>query len=158
MLLGDRIASKLQTEFSYLKDLFRKMNKGKSDLSHLLSVQKHTTDKTGLGYKKQTTFSKKTKFASSKRVNPNKVSKNKNIVHYKPKANTCHYCMKRRHTSYKCYVRRFDVPRGKCVWIPKNLIVETNPIGPNLNWVPPLSNLFFLVDVPKRKKLIMVLG
>ena len=30
---------KLQTELSYLKDLFRKLNKGKSDLSHLLSVQ-----------------------------------------------------------------------------------------------------------------------
>ena len=29
---------KLQTELSYLKDLFRKMNKGKSDHSHLLSV------------------------------------------------------------------------------------------------------------------------
>ena len=65
---------KLQTEFSYLKDLFRKMNKGKSDLSCLLSVQKHTTDKTGLGYNKQTTFSKKTKFSFSKKVNPNKVS------------------------------------------------------------------------------------
>jgi len=47
---------KLQIELSYLKDIFRKLNKGKSDLSHLLSVQKHTTDKTGLGYNKQTTF------------------------------------------------------------------------------------------------------
>jgi len=65
----------LQTELSYLQDLFRKMNKGKSDLTHLLSVQKHTTDKTGLGYNKQTTFSKKTKFASFKKVNLNKVSK-----------------------------------------------------------------------------------
>jgi len=64
------------------------MNKGKSDLSHLLSVRKHITDKTGLGYNKKTSFSKKTKFASSKRVNPNKVSKKKNMVHYKPKAKT----------------------------------------------------------------------
>jgi len=39
--------SHLLSVFSYLKDLFRKMSKGKSDLSHLLSVQKHTTDKTG---------------------------------------------------------------------------------------------------------------
>ena len=37
---------KLQIELSRLKDLFRKMNKGKSDLNHLLSVQKHATDKT----------------------------------------------------------------------------------------------------------------
>ena len=29
-------------------------------------MQKHTTDKTGLGYNKKTNFSKKTKFASSK--------------------------------------------------------------------------------------------
>ncbi|KAL5194230.1 hypothetical protein HKD37_20G056337 [Glycine soja] len=41
---------KLQNELSYLKDLFRKMNRGKIDLSHLLSVQKHTTNKTSLGY------------------------------------------------------------------------------------------------------------
>jgi len=129
---------KLQAELSYLKDMFGKMNKENSDLSHLLSVQKHTTDKTSLGYNKKTTFSKKTKFASSKKVNPNKVSKKKNIVHSKPKAKTCHYCMKRGHTYYKCYVRRFNVPRGKCVWIPKYLIMEINPIGPNLNWVPPL--------------------
>ena len=43
---------------------------------------------------------------------------------------------------------RFDIPRGKYVWIPKDLIVEINPIGPNLNWVPPLSNWFCLVGVP----------
>ena len=48
---------KFQTELFYLKDLFRKMNKGNSDLGKLLSVQKHTTDKTGLGCNKHTTFS-----------------------------------------------------------------------------------------------------
>ena len=55
---------KFQTEPCYLKDLFGKLNNGKSDLSHMLSVQKHTADKTGLGYNKQTTFSKKNKFVS----------------------------------------------------------------------------------------------
>ena len=115
---------KLKNELSNLKDLFRKMNKGKSDLSHLLSVKKHTIDKTGLEYNKQTDFSNRTKFASSKKLNPNKVSKMKNILHPKPNAKTCHYCMKRGQTSYKCYVRRFDVPRGKCVWIPKDLNCE----------------------------------
>jgi len=65
----------LQTELSYLKYLFGKLNKGKSNINHMLNVQKHTTDKTQLGYNKQTTFSKKTKFVSLKRVNPNKVSK-----------------------------------------------------------------------------------
>ena len=48
---------KLQTELSYLKDMFRKMNKGQCDLSHLLTMEKHTIDKTSLGYNKQTTFS-----------------------------------------------------------------------------------------------------
>ena len=43
---------KLQTTFSYLKDLFGKLNKGKSDLNHMPSRQKHTLDKTGLGYNK----------------------------------------------------------------------------------------------------------
>ena len=41
---------KLQAELSYFKDLFGKLNKGKSDLNHMLSVRKNTTDKTGLGY------------------------------------------------------------------------------------------------------------
>jgi len=40
--------------------------------------------------------------------------------------------MKRGHTSCKCYVRRFDVPRGECVWITKDLIVEINPMDPTL--------------------------
>ena len=131
---------KLQIELSYLKKPFRKLNKGKSDLNYLLNVQKHTTNKTGLGYNKQIAFSKKTKFAPSKRVNPNKVSKMKNIVHSKPNLKTYHYCMKRGHTSYKCFDRRFEVHRGKCIWIPKDLILEINPIGPNLNWVLPLYN------------------
>jgi len=50
---------KLQVEFSYFKDLFGKLNKGKSDLNHMLNVQNHTTDKTGLRYNKQTSFLKK---------------------------------------------------------------------------------------------------
>ena len=59
---------KFQTKLSYLKDLFRKMNKGKSDLNHLLSVQRHTTDKTSLGYNKKIDLPKKTKFAPLKKV------------------------------------------------------------------------------------------
>ncbi|KAH1226020.1 hypothetical protein GmHk_11G032781 [Glycine max] len=58
---------KLQTELSYIKDMFRKLNKGESDLRHLLSVQKHTIDKTVFRYNKQITFSKKTKFSSFKK-------------------------------------------------------------------------------------------
>jgi len=44
---------KLQTKLCYLKYIFRKMNKGKTDLNHLLNLQKHTTDKIGLGYNKE---------------------------------------------------------------------------------------------------------
>ena len=40
----------------------------------------------------------------------------------------------------------------------EDLIMEINPIGPNLNWIPPLSNWFCLVGVPKSKRLTMVLG
>ena len=53
---------KLKTELSYLKDLIGKLNKGNNDLNHMLSMQKHTIDKTGLGYNKQTAFSKRTQF------------------------------------------------------------------------------------------------
>jgi len=73
-------------------------------------------------------------------MNPNKVSKRKNMVYFKKNAKTCHYCMRKGHTSYYCYVRKFDILRGKCMWIPKDLFVKINPIGPKLNWVPPLSN------------------
>jgi len=86
---------KLQTKLSYLKDLFGKLNKGKSNLNHMLSVQKHTIDKTDLGYNKQTTFSKKTHFVSLKGVNPNKVFKKRNMVYSKKNAETCHYCLKK---------------------------------------------------------------
>ena len=96
---------KLQIELSYLKDLFGKLSKGKSDLNHILNMQKHIIDKIGLGYNKQTNFSKKTKFVSSKGVNPNKVSKKRNMVYSKRNVKTCHYCMKKGHTSYKCYAR-----------------------------------------------------
>jgi len=101
---------KLQTELSYLKDLFGKLNKGKSDLNHM---QKHTKDKTGLEYNKQTSFSKKTQFVSSKGVNPTMVSKRKSMVYSRKNAKTCHHCMKKGHTSYYCYVRKFDIPSGK---------------------------------------------
>ena len=47
-------------------------------------------------------------------------------MHSKPKAKTCCYCMKKGHTSYIRYVKRFDVPRSKCVWILKDLTVEIN--------------------------------
>jgi len=70
-----------QIEFEMLKkDHYEECMKLQTKLFYL-SEQKHTIDKIGMGYNKQTTFSKKTKFASSKRVNPNKVSKKKNIVH-----------------------------------------------------------------------------
>ena len=124
---------KLHTELSYLKDLFGKLNKGKSDLNHMLSMQKHTTDKTDLGYNKQTSFTKKTHFVSSKGVNPTKVTKRKNMVYSRRSAKTCHYCIKKGHTSYYFYVRKFDILSGKCIWIPKDLLAKINPIGPNLN-------------------------
>ena len=50
---------KLQTELFYLKDLFGNLNKGKSDLNYMLSMQKHTKNKTSLGYNMQTTFQRK---------------------------------------------------------------------------------------------------
>ena len=41
---------KLQTELSYLKYLFGKLNKGKSDLNYMLSVQKYTKNKNDFHY------------------------------------------------------------------------------------------------------------
>ena len=31
---------------------------------------------------------------------------------------TCFYCMQKGHTSNKCRIKHFDVPNGRCAWIP----------------------------------------
>ena len=42
----------LQTECSYLRDLFRKLNRNGLDIDEFFSLQKNAIDKTTLGYNK----------------------------------------------------------------------------------------------------------
>ena len=150
----------LQYEISYLKDLIKKVYQGKCNLNQMLSVQKYANDKTGLGYNKQTKPFQNEKFAPSKKVNPKRVSKKKHKMtqtNHNPHVVTCHYCMKKGHKSHKCYVRRFDVPRGKCVWIPKEKETVTNPMDPSsIGYLPSQLDLYF-ASVPKCQKFTMVL-
>ena len=106
----------LQTEFSYLRDLFKKLNKNGLDIDEFFSLQRNATNKTNLGYNKQNQFFKKMMIASSHEVNPNSVSKNYHIgKNLKLIRKTCHYCMKKGHTTNKCFVKLFDIPNGKVV-------------------------------------------
>ena len=110
------------------------------DIDEFFSLQKNATNKTNLGYNKQKQFFKKNMFASSFEVNPNRVYKNYHIGKRNPNliAKTCHYCMRKGHTSNKCFVKLYDIPCGKVVWKPKCL--DTNQHGPKGIWVPNPSN------------------
>ena len=128
----------LQNKVSHLENLLNKAYEGKRNLNEILSVQRMASNKTGLGYNKQT------KFAPFNKVNLNQVS-NKIIevskTHQIPNGITCHYCMKKGHTKFKCNIRKYGVPHGLYVWLPKcNVSVAAKPLGPKLKWVPATSN------------------
>ena len=129
--------SQLQTEISYYKDLLTKAYQGNMTLKEILSLQRIATDKTGLGYNKQT------KFASHSRVNPNQVFQQSRRMRngFKNKSKVvCNYCMMHGHTNFKCYFRKYHVPNGLYVWMSKTAGKVTNPHGPNIKWVPASSN------------------
>ena len=52
----------------------------------------------------------------------------------------CNYCMMHGQTSFKCYFRKFHVPNGLYVWMPKTAEKVTNSHGPNIKWVPASLN------------------
>ena len=129
--------SQLQTEICYYKDLLTKAYQGKMTLKEILSVQRIATDKTGLGYNKQT------EFASHSRVNPNHVFQQSRRMRndFKNRSKVvCNYCMMHGHTNFKCYFRKYRVPNGLYVWMPKAAEKKTNQYGPNIKWVPASKN------------------
>ena len=124
----------LQTKLSHLEDLLSKAYERKKNLIEILSMQKVASNKTGLSYNKQS------KFAPFNKVNLNQVS-NKVIevskTHQNPNGIICHYCMRKGHTKFKCNIRKYGVPHGIYIWLPKcTILVVANPLRPKLQWVP----------------------
>ena len=117
----------------------------------VLSQQRYSNDKSGLGYSKfskpstnKTIFVKASEQVVKEKVNNSKfmhqshkkkmIAKKKNYVpryrsDFQP---TCFYCGIKGHTPNACYVRNFSVPKGHYVWVKKG----TNYQGPKAIWVP----------------------
>ncbi|XP_050890112.1 uncharacterized protein LOC127095473 [Lathyrus oleraceus] len=136
-----------------LKRVIERYEKGQIRLEHVLSSQRYSNDKSGLGYSnfaKQT--SNKTIFVKAKEQIPLDKSNKPKVVHqynnrkrnksyykkksYSPryKSNfepTCFYCGIKGHTPNACYVRNFSVAQGHYVWVKK----ETTFEGPKAIWV-----------------------
>jgi hypothetical protein len=137
-----------------LKRVIERYEKGQIGLEHVLSSQRYSNDKSGLGYSnfaKQT--SNKTIFVKAKEQIPLDKSNKPKVVHqynnrkrnksyYKKKSYppryksnfepTCFYCGIKGHTPNACYVRNFSVAQGHYVWVKKG----TNYHGPKAHWVP----------------------
>ena len=141
----------LSFQIVQLKRVLERYDKGQIGLEGVLSQQRYSNDKSGLGYSK---FSKpsssKTIFVRPKdQSSKEKVNKPK-IVHQYPKRKrfvkkksyvpryrsnfepTCFYCGIVGHTPNACYVRNFSVASGHYVWVKK----RTNYEGPKAIWVP----------------------
>ena len=141
----------LSFQIVQLKRVLERYEKGQIGLEGVLSQQRYSNDKSGLGYSK---FSKpsssKTIFVRPKdQSSKEKVNKPK-IVHPYPKRKrfakkksyvpryrsnfepTCFYCGIVGHTPNACYVRNFSVASGHYVWVKKG----TNYEGPKAIWVP----------------------
>ena len=141
----------LSFQIVQLKRVLERYEKGQIGLEGVLSQQRYSNDKSGLGYSK---FSKpssnKTIFVKAKdQTSQENVDKSK-VVHHYPKKKifvkkksyppryrsnfvpTCFYCGIVGHTPNACYVRNFSVASGHYVWVKKG----TNYEGPKAIWVP----------------------
>ena len=134
-----------------LKRVLERYEKGQIGLEGVLSQQRYSNDKSGLGYSK---FSKpstsKTIFVKAKDQPSKEKVNSPKVVHHYPKKKrfpkkksyvpryrsnfepTCFYCGIIGHTPNVCYVRNFSVASGHYVWVKKG----TNYEGPKAIWVP----------------------
>ena len=141
----------LSFQIVQLKRVIERYEKGQIGLEGVLSQQRYSNDKSGLGYSK---FSKpssnKTIFVkASDQSSKEKVNKPKIVRHYPKKKTfpkkksypsryrsnfepTCFYCGIKGHTPNACYVRNFSIASGHYVWVKKG----TNYEGPKATWVP----------------------
>jgi hypothetical protein len=141
----------LSFQIIQLKRVLERYEKGQIGLEGVLSQQRYSNDKSGLGYSK---FSKPSSnktiiVKASDQPIQEKVNKPKTVHHYPKKKNlvkkksypsryrsnfepTCFYCGIKGHTPNACYIRNFSVANGHYVWVKKG----TNYEGPKATWVP----------------------
>ncbi|KAK2402034.1 gag-protease polyprotein [Trifolium repens] len=140
----------LSFQIVQLKRVIERYDKGQVGLDNILSQQRYSNDKSGLGYSKfdkpctsKTIFvkaidqSNKEKVNKAQKVNHHlkkRLSKKKSYVsRYRSNfVPTCFYCGISGHTPNACYGRNFSVPSGHYVWVEKG----TNYEGPKATWVP----------------------
>ncbi|XP_058763525.1 uncharacterized protein LOC131636971 [Vicia villosa] len=151
----DNVACKncesLSFQIVQLKRVLERYEKGQIGLENVLSTQRYSNDKSGLGFSKfDKPTSNKTIFVkASNQPIQEKVIKPKVMQHYPKRKNfvkkksyppryrsnfepTCFYCGIIGHTPNACYVRNFSVPSRHYVWVKKG----TNYDGPKAIWVP----------------------
>jgi len=58
------------------------------------------------------------------------VRKNKNLSKTHAPTIRCHYCGRSGHTTPHCHIRRFEVPKGLMMWVPKVTCCKTHPRAP----------------------------
>jgi hypothetical protein len=140
----------LSFQIVQLKRVLERYEKGQVGLDNILSQQRRSNDKSGLGYSKfDKPSTSKTIFVKAiDQSNKEKVNKAQKVNHrpkkrlpkkksYVPRYRsnfvpTCFYCGISGHTPNACYVRNFSVPSGHYVWVKKG----TNYEGPKATWVP----------------------
>jgi hypothetical protein len=138
--------NKCQDQESKIVELNQVIKKYDIGLDNVLSSQRFSNNKCGLGFSNfdkpstsQTIFVKTT-YNKFNNVEPKKVHgvirhygrydsylyKNHHV--HKP---ICFYCNKKGHTPSVCYIRNYGVPYSEYIWIKKG----TNPRGPKEYWV-----------------------
>ncbi|WJX50352.1 hypothetical protein P8452_36670 [Trifolium repens] len=140
----------LSFQIVQLKRVLERYEKGQVGLDNILSQQRRSNDKSGLGYSKfdKPSTSKPIFVKAIDQSNKEKVNKAQKVNHHPKKrlpkkksyvpryrsnfVPTCFYCGISGHTPNACYVRNFSVPSGHYVWVKKG----TNFEGPKATWVP----------------------
>jgi hypothetical protein len=149
----------LESNIVELNQVITKYEKGHFGLEDVLSRQRYSNNKNGLGFsmfdkpsKNKTIFVKESTTSNNLEqnnvhiVNPSKRSNFRNKSYNKNYSNarnnsknfnsyhkpTCFYCKIIGHTSNACYIKNVGLPNGEFIWVEK----ETNHQGPKEKWVP----------------------
>ena len=111
-----------QKKVLYLVKTVDTISKGKSNFENVLASQKCVFGKSGLGFNPQSKTSGCTKPFST-------ITKNQSVKRLKQTVVYCFYCMRKGHSVRFCKIRKFFVPKGILMWVPKNHKVPWNHIN-----------------------------
>jgi len=113
------VCENLEKKVHYLVRTVDKLSKGKSNFEKVLASQNCVFGKAGLGFNPQ---NKQDKFSNSF----SKLLEKQPIVKSKQPVVTCFYCMKRGHSVRFYKIRKYFVPKGIVIWIPKGCEVSND--------------------------------